>query len=96
MQFKSQAGFFGGDADGFRNEFVMQLKPKDLMYLKVVVKSPGLEMNAAMSELNLTYQDRCALTRLPPLPPELGDSAPWQRYRPCGAVACRDARPRGL
>jgi glucose-6-phosphate 1-dehydrogenase len=59
LQFKSQSGFFGHGADGFRNEFVMQLKPKDLMYLKMVVKKPGLDMDASMSELNLTYQDRC-------------------------------------
>lgn len=59
IQFKSQSGFFGDGADGFRNEFVMQLKPKDLMYLKMVVKKPGLDMDASMSELNLTYQDRC-------------------------------------
>lgn len=39
----------------------VQLKPKDLMYLKMVLKKPGLDMSPAMSELELQYKDRCAL-----------------------------------
>jgi glucose-6-phosphate 1-dehydrogenase len=59
VQFKSKAGFFGRDADGYRNEFVMQLAPKNVMYLKLVVKKPGLGMDLGMSELNLSYHERC-------------------------------------
>ena len=60
LQFKSQAGFFGEHAEGFRNEFVIQLKPKNSMYMKLVVKKPGLEMDAITAELNLSYNSRCA------------------------------------
>jgi glucose-6-phosphate 1-dehydrogenase len=60
VQFKSASGFFGEHAEGFRNEFVMQLKPKDTMYLKMNIKKPGLAMDAITAELNLTYKDRCA------------------------------------
>jgi glucose-6-phosphate 1-dehydrogenase len=59
VQFKSKAGFFGRDADGYRNELVMQLAPKNVMYLKIVVKKPGLGMELGMSELNLSYHERC-------------------------------------
>ena len=59
LQFKSQPGFFGEGAEGFRNEFVIQLKPRNAMYIKFVVKKPGLAMDAIMSDLNLTYNQRC-------------------------------------
>lgn len=59
VQFKSQPGFFGEAPGGFRNEFVMQLKPKDAMYMKMAMKKPGLDMQTMMSELNLTYKERC-------------------------------------
>lgn len=65
LQFKSQAGFFGEHAEGFRNEFVIQLKPKNSMYMKLVVKKPGLEMDAITAELNLSYNSRCAPALLP-------------------------------
>jgi glucose-6-phosphate 1-dehydrogenase len=60
VQFKTQAGFFGDKsaAEGMRNEFVMMLKPKDAMYMKLVMKKPGLSMDMTMSELNLTYNER--------------------------------------
>lgn len=58
VQFKSQPGFFGEAPEGFRNEFVMQLKPKDAMYMKMAMKKPGLDMQTMMSELNLTYKER--------------------------------------
>eukprot|EP00892_Ulva_mutabilis_P000019 jgi/Ulvmu1/10017/UM059_0066.1 len=58
VQFRSQPGFFGEAPEGFRNEFVMQLKPKDAMYMKMAMKKPGLDMQTTMSELNLTYKDR--------------------------------------
>jgi glucose-6-phosphate 1-dehydrogenase len=60
VQFKSQPGFFGSDAAGMRQEFVMQLKPKEAMYMKTVVKKPGLDMDMTMSELDLTYNERYA------------------------------------
>lgn len=63
VQFKSQPGFFGEAPEGFRNEFVMQLKPKDAMYMKMAMKKPGLDMQTTMSELNLTYKERCAPLR---------------------------------
>lgn len=65
VQFKSQPGFFGEAPEGFRNEFVMQLKPKDAMYMKMAMKKPGLDMQTMMSELNLTYKERCGLPHGP-------------------------------
>jgi Glucose-6-phosphate dehydrogenase, C-terminal domain len=61
LQFKSQAGFFGEHAEGFRNEFIIQLKPTNSMYMKMNIKKPGLEMDAITAELNLSYDDRCIL-----------------------------------
>lgn len=58
VQFKSQPGLFSGDPQHMRNEFVMRINPDEAMYMKIVMKEPGLDMNYAMSELNLTYKER--------------------------------------
>jgi len=66
------AGFFGGGHGGeggggeggassagcMRNEFVMRLQPGEAVYAKMVVKKPGLDMAAELSELDLSYSER--------------------------------------
>ncbi|PIA19037.1 glucose-6-phosphate dehydrogenase [Coemansia reversa NRRL 1564] len=41
-----------------RNELVIQVSPKESVYIKTIVKEPGLSTNLAMSELDLTYKTR--------------------------------------
>nr|ACN40811.1 unknown [Picea sitchensis] len=41
-----------------RNEFVIRLQPLEAMYMKLMVKKPGLEMSTTQSELDLSYQQR--------------------------------------
>ncbi|OMH80010.1 Glucose-6-phosphate 1-dehydrogenase [Zancudomyces culisetae] len=41
-----------------RNELVIRISPAEAIYMKTVVKEPGLTNNLALSELDLTYQDR--------------------------------------
>ncbi|GMH35965.1 hypothetical protein BSKO_03833 [Bryopsis sp. KO-2023] len=45
-------------SEGMRNEFVMRLQPGEAIYMKMVVKKPGLEMATEMSELDLSYTER--------------------------------------
>lgn len=46
------------DADRMRNEIVVRLQPDEAIYMKVVVKQPGLESGASISELDLDYKSR--------------------------------------
>lgn len=48
-----------------RNELVMRLQPGEAMWAKMVVKAPGLEMAAEMSELDLSYGERYQDTVIP-------------------------------
>ncbi|KAH7315167.1 hypothetical protein KP509_21G037100 [Ceratopteris richardii] len=58
VQFKDVPGdIFRCQKQG-RNEFVMRLQPSEAMYMKLVVKQPGLEMAAIQSELDLSYRER--------------------------------------
>ena len=41
-----------------RNELVMRLQPQEAIYLKMLVKKPGLDSDVAMSELDLSYDER--------------------------------------
>lgn len=41
-----------------RNELVLRLQPGEAMWAKMVVKAPGLDMAAEMSELDLSYGER--------------------------------------
>jgi glucose-6-phosphate 1-dehydrogenase len=49
---------FHGHADEMRNEVVIRLQPDEAMYLKFLVKQPGLEMEPIISELDLDYRRR--------------------------------------
>jgi glucose-6-phosphate 1-dehydrogenase len=44
--------------ESMRNEFVMRLQPDEAIYLKLVVKKPGLDPDAVISELDLDYGAR--------------------------------------
>ncbi|KAJ1947125.1 Glucose-6-phosphate 1-dehydrogenase [Linderina pennispora] len=48
-----------------RNELVIQVSPKEAVYLKTIVKKPGLSTRLAMSELDLTYSKRYHDIKIP-------------------------------
>ncbi|KAJ2480942.1 Glucose-6-phosphate 1-dehydrogenase [Coemansia sp. RSA 2131] len=48
-----------------RNELVLQVSPKESVYIKTIVKEPGLTTNLAMSELDLTYHKRYQDIKIP-------------------------------
>ena len=58
IQFKSAPSLVGVDADmsKFRNELVIRLQPDEAIYMKMVLKEPGLVMRPIVSELDLTYK----------------------------------------
>eukprot|EP00927_Polykrikos_kofoidii_P084965 TRINITY_DN9112_c0_g2_i1.p1 TRINITY_DN9112_c0_g2~~TRINITY_DN9112_c0_g2_i1.p1 ORF type:complete len:543 (+),score=93.12 TRINITY_DN9112_c0_g2_i1:72-1700(+) len=61
IQFKesSSVNVFGEGAGGFaRNELVMVLQPTEAIYMKAMVKSPGLQALPQQVELDLTYKQR--------------------------------------
>jgi glucose-6-phosphate 1-dehydrogenase len=41
-----------------RNEIVIRLQPDEAAYVKLLVKSPGLEMGLEVSEMELDYRTR--------------------------------------
>jgi glucose-6-phosphate 1-dehydrogenase len=43
-----------------RNELVMRVSPKEAVYLRMNIKSPGLSMKISQSELDLSYDKRYA------------------------------------
>jgi glucose-6-phosphate 1-dehydrogenase len=57
----------GGNANAgcMRNEFVMRLQPGEAVYAKMVVKKPGLDMAAELSELDLSYSERYSGVAIP-------------------------------
>ncbi|KAE8689374.1 Glucose-6-phosphate 1-dehydrogenase [Hibiscus syriacus] len=58
VQFKDVPGdIFKCQKQG-RNEFVIRLQPSEAMYMKLMVKQPGLEMSTVQSELDLSYRQR--------------------------------------
>ncbi|KAI8324171.1 glucose-6-phosphate dehydrogenase [Martensiomyces pterosporus] len=48
-----------------RNELVMQVSPKEAVYIKTIVKEPGLSTKLAMSELDLSYHKRYQDLKIP-------------------------------
>ncbi|KAJ2255596.1 Glucose-6-phosphate 1-dehydrogenase [Coemansia sp. RSA 454] len=48
-----------------RNELVLQVSPKESVYIKTIVKEPGLSTKLAMSELDLTYHKRYQDIKIP-------------------------------
>ena len=41
-----------------RNELVIRLQPNEAMYMKVMMKQPGISFEPIEGELDLTYKDR--------------------------------------
>ncbi|KAG1671362.1 hypothetical protein FOA52_002972 [Chlamydomonas sp. UWO 241] len=65
MQLKTPPASLFGDLAKFRNEVVIRFEPGEAIYLKMVVKKPGLESETEMSELDLTYPERYAGVDIP-------------------------------
>lgn len=64
----ASAGGSSGSSGGsscMRNEFVMRLQPGEAVYAKMVVKKPGLDMAAELSELDLSYAERYSGVAIP-------------------------------
>ncbi|KAL8136579.1 hypothetical protein V2J09_002580 [Rumex salicifolius] len=58
IQFKDVPGDIFKCKNHARNEFVIRLQPSEAMYMKLIVKQPGLEMSTVQSELDLSYKQR--------------------------------------
>ncbi|XP_048328215.1 glucose-6-phosphate 1-dehydrogenase 6, cytoplasmic [Ziziphus jujuba] len=58
VQFKDVPGDIFKCKKQGRNEFVIRLQPSEAMYMKLMVKQPGLEMSTVQSELDLSYAQR--------------------------------------
>lgn len=74
IQMRSTPHFiFGADSDPeqMRNELVIRLQPSEAIYLKCMVKKPGLDMDAIISELDLDYKRRFPGTVIPDAYPKL-------------------------
>ena len=66
IQFKSAPAFLYGNPDGYRNELVMRLQPGEAIYMKMVLKQPGLdETKVTMSELDMSYHSRYTDVHIP-------------------------------
>ncbi|KAI3425139.1 hypothetical protein D9Q98_008910 [Chlorella vulgaris] len=62
---------FNGEPESMRNELVVRLQPDEAIYLKMIVKKPGLEFDAAISELDLDYSRRYPEVDIPDAYPRL-------------------------
>lgn len=56
IQFKDVPGDIFGDL--IRNELVIRVQPEEAVYLKLLVKKPGMYFNATQTELDLSYASR--------------------------------------
>lgn len=83
IQFKSAPPLVGADADmaKLRNELVIRVQPNEAIYMKMVLKDPGLVMRPIVSELDLTY-------RVSPPPPPVDAAISLERLP---MLACTDA-----
>ncbi|BAU01567.1 glucose-6-phosphate 1-dehydrogenase, cytoplasmic isoform-like [Vigna umbellata] len=58
VQFKDVPGDIFKCQKQERNEFVIRLQPSEAMYMKLIVKKPGLDIETVQSELDLSYRQR--------------------------------------
>lgn len=65
MQLKSPPAPLFIKDEKSRNELVMRLQPNEAIYMKMLVKKPGLASDVEMSELDLSYMDRYKETVIP-------------------------------
>ncbi|KAF5307520.1 hypothetical protein FQR65_LT06875 [Abscondita terminalis] len=64
VQFKDVPGdIFGGKTK--RNELVIRVQPGEAVYVKLMVKTPGITFDIEETELDLTYSNRYADVKLP-------------------------------
>lgn len=58
--------YFGGAEEIIRNELVIRVQPKEAVYLKLVLKKPGMfELETEVAELDLSYNKRFSASRIP-------------------------------
>lgn len=58
IQFKTVPGDIFDDGSLKRNEMVIRVQPNESVYLKMMTKSPGVKVEPASTELDLTYSRR--------------------------------------
>ena len=58
MQFKDAPGNIFASESTRRNELVIRLQPNEAMYMKLMMKQPGMSFEPVESELDLTYKSR--------------------------------------
>lgn len=63
IQFRQQKNCLYSEAE--RNELVIRVQPKEAIYLKLNIKKPGHESNLAISELDLSYNNRYSDAYIP-------------------------------
>ncbi|CAI8031640.1 Glucose-6-phosphate 1-dehydrogenase [Geodia barretti] len=65
IQFKDTPGNIFGEKSARRNELVIRLQPNEAMYMKLMMKQPGMSFEPVESELDLTYTARYGDITLP-------------------------------
>lgn len=58
VQFKDTPGNIFDPGSARRNELVIRLQPNEAMYMKLMMKQPGMSFEPVESELDLTYTSR--------------------------------------
>lgn len=61
IQFKDVPGDIF-DGKPVRNEFVIRVQPGEALYVKLMVKTPGMAFNMEETELDLTYGNRYSVS----------------------------------
>ncbi|KAL6766229.1 GLD1 [Auxenochlorella protothecoides x Auxenochlorella symbiontica] len=62
---------FAGESSSSRNELVVRLQPDEAIYMKFIVKKPGLDTEPVISELDLDYHSRYPDVIIPDAYPKL-------------------------
>lgn len=58
IQFKPKPNNLFSDSAVHSNELVISIQPKEMVYMKVMTKAPGLDNEIVETELDLTYPTR--------------------------------------
>jgi glucose-6-phosphate 1-dehydrogenase len=58
IQFRDVPGDIFANGECQRNELVMRVQPGEAVYIKMMIKRPGMSFNAEETELDLTYGSR--------------------------------------
>ncbi|XP_064632147.1 glucose-6-phosphate 1-dehydrogenase-like isoform X2 [Lineus longissimus] len=65
IQFRDVPGDIFANGECQRNELVMRVQPGEAVYVKMMIKRPGMSFNAEETELDLTYGSRYQNVRMP-------------------------------